>query len=211
MSNQNVLQSPLVQIDFAEFELTKQSQNKNTLWYHERPFHSHINLRGSIDDAVLISAAQQVLGGSLPVLANTAVTNGDSTVFWLGPDEWLILTPSSSANKLVDTLRTALQNTFCSVIDISGGNTIIEIGGPAAEELMCKGSTLDFHPDVFSLGDCAQTLFAKTNVLIYPAQSMQTNGKKVYRMIVRRSFADYFARWLIDAAAEFVFDQSKID
>ncbi|NND00446.1 MAG: sarcosine oxidase subunit gamma, partial [Gammaproteobacteria bacterium] len=120
------------------------------------------------------------------------------TVLWYGPDEWLILTPPAEGEKLVDSLRDALPGVFCAVTDISGGNTIIEISGSAAAALIAKGCPLDLHPAVFHVGHCAQTVMARTNIGLAKVNSAQ------YRLIVRRSFADYLGVWLLDAAREFV-------
>jgi sarcosine oxidase subunit gamma len=153
-----------------------------------------------------MTAAQKVLTISLPTAANTLTVVGDVHILWLGPQEWLIITPEDQIDTLLGELQSALQGVFSAVTDISGGNTMLEISGSVARELMCKGSTIDFHSNKLPVGGCAQTLFAMTNVTIYPYDhtlGQQFAQRSGYRLIVRRSFADYLGHWLTEAAKEF--------
>ena len=85
-----------------------------------------------------------------------------------------------------------------SVNDVTGGQTVITLSGPNAREVLSKGCPLDLHPLVFRPGDCAQTLLAKANVTLRCIDDTPS-----YELIVRRSFADYTALWLQDAALEY--------
>ena len=64
--------------------------------------------------------------------------------------------------------------------------------------MLAKGCPLDLHPRVFGPGHCAQSQIARVNAIIH-----QRDGSPSYDIVVRRSFADYLARWLDDAAAEY--------
>ena len=129
-----------------------------------------------------------MLGGDLPVDNNTFVSIGDYTVLWYGPDEWLIITREDQQSGLVDALRSALGDIFAAVTDVSGGNTVIEVRGDGARELLVKGTPIDLHPSMFAVGQCAQTVFAHAGMAIY-----QYDDAPCYRLIIRRSFADYLA------------------
>lgn len=185
-------QSPMVQIDWSALATAP-----DTLSISERPFGGYVNMRGNPDNQAFMTAAQAVLG-TLPLAPNTFTAHGDNTVFWLGPDEWLIMTPQGAALDLVAELRSALGNVFAAVTDVTGGNTCVELSGSAARDLLAKGSPIDFHPSVFSTGQCAQTVMAKTAVII-----MQSDDAPIFKIVVRRSFADYLGVWLLDAAREF--------
>jgi sarcosine oxidase subunit gamma len=117
---------------------------------------------------------------------------------WLGPDEWLLLTPPGREVGLVEELRRSLGETTSSVNDVSGGQTVIGVGGDRARDVLAKGCTLDMHPRVFGPGRCAQTLVAKAAVVV-----RQIDESPSFDLIVRRSFADYLARWLEDAGQEY--------
>ncbi len=74
----------------------------------------------------------------------------------------------------------------------------MRLAGARARDVLAKGCTIDFHPQVFQAGQCAQTALAKANVLIGLLDASPT-----YEIIVRRSFADYLERWLRHAAREY--------
>ena len=55
------------------------------------PYHGYLNLRGDPNDSGFLEAVREALGQPLPVAPNT-FTQGACRVFWLGPDEWLVMT-----------------------------------------------------------------------------------------------------------------------
>ena len=164
----------------------------------ERPFQGHVNLRGNPDDVLFAEAVEEVLGFGLALTPNTVSGDAGLMVLWLGPDEWLIITPPDGESAIVAALEAALGVIFSSVTDVTGGQTIIRLSGPRARDLLAKGCTLDLHPKVFGPGRCAQTLVAKANATIVHVDDAPT-----FDLVVRRSFAAYVQAWLQDAAQEF--------
>ena len=164
----------------------------------ERPFLGHLNLRGDPDDAGFTGAAENVLGFGLPTEPNTVAANGELLALWLGPDEWHIVTPPAAQTAVMDSLEAAFDGMHVAVTDVTGGQTVITVSGPRAREVLAKGCPLDLHPRVFKPAYCAQTLLAKANVLI-----RCVNDSPSFELIVRRSFAEYTALWLQDAALEY--------
>ncbi len=156
----------------------------------------HINLRGDPQDDKFLSAAADALGEQLPLAANTMLSGGHR-IYWLGPDEWLIVTALRDTAGLLDTLRGALAAQRAAITEVSGGQVVMRLAGARARDVLAKGCTIDFHPQVFQAGHCAQTALAKANVLIGLLDASPT-----YEIIVRRSFADYLERWLRHAARE---------
>ncbi|MFG3437767.1 sarcosine oxidase subunit gamma [Nonomuraea sp. NPDC047897] len=157
----------------------------------ELPFRTQVNLR--VDPAG--PAARDlgdVLGAPLPVEPCTAVTAGDVTVAWLGPDEWLVIAPPGHRHEL---LAKALGDRPGSVVDVSAQRTTLLVGGPRAGDLLAHGCALDLHPSVFGPGRCAQTTLARAQVVLLP----RPDG---FHVLVRSSFAAYLAEWLLDAAVE---------
>ena len=66
-----------------------------------------------------------------------------------------------------------------------------------ARETLKKSTPYDVHPSAFPVGKGVTTIFAKTSITLRQPQA------DCWELIVRRSFADYIYRWLLDAAAEF--------
>jgi len=193
MSESESRESPLVQIDLGGCDAAVGVQ------LHESLFQGHLNVRGRPDNHAFLSAVTRVLGAEPPLQANTFVVAGTSMIYWLGPDEWLIVTQPGQQAALAATLGEALQGVFSSITDVSSGQAIISVSGANARALLEKGCPIDLHPREFAIGDCAQTHLAKAAVLI-----SAVNDAPGYELIVRRSFADYLGLWLLDAIVEFV-------
>jgi sarcosine oxidase subunit gamma len=97
-------------------------------------------------------------------------------------------------------LRNGLRGRRCSVTDISDGQTILHLHGSRVLDVLRKGCSLDLRAPAFRAGFCAQTMIAKTGALI----GCIDRPSSLY-LIVRRSFAEYLALWLKDAATEYGF------
>jgi sarcosine oxidase subunit gamma len=165
----------------------------------ELPFLAQLNLRldpaGPVADAVA-----KVLGVSVPTTPCTSVRSGVYDVLWLGPDEWLVLAPAGSEVELGAALRDAIGSGLCAVTDVSAQRTTVALSGPGARELLAKGCSIDFHPLVNPAGSCVQTLVAQTGVIIAVRDDTATD----FLVLVRSSFAEYFAAWLVDASNELI-------
>lgn len=160
---------------------------------------SMLNVRGRCENPGFLAAVEEALGVPVPEAANC--WNGDErlAIVWLGPDEWLVMGPDGQAADLESRLRRAAgDDHWLSVVDVSHSYTGFTLSGPAARDVLAKGCPLDLHPRVFEPGDCAQSLLAKTGVLLIHAR-----GGDTIEIWVRNSFARYTAAWLADAMAEF--------
>ncbi len=184
-------QSPLVQID-----LDKAADASPAV--RELPFTGFINLRGRTDNTAFLAAVLKALGTEPPKEANTVTEAGDNRIFWLGPDEWLVITPAGQQAAVKDALLKALDGVFSSVVDNTSGLTMIEITGQHAAELLATDCPLDLHPRAFKPGQCAQTRLAKAGMTLAP--KMDGSG---FDVIIRRSFADYLLLWLLEARKAF--------
>ncbi len=184
-------QSPLVQIKLGE-------PRGGAPRIEEKPFLGFINLRGRADNTRFLAATLKVLGCEPPAKANTVVDSGDYRIYWLGPDEWLIMTPAGQQTALKKKLDKALSGVFSAVVDNSSGLTTLHITGDNAAALLATDCPLDLHPREFKPGQCAQTRLAKAGMTLTPMADQSG-----FEVIIRRSFADYLLVWLQDAAIAF--------
>ncbi|MGB7754986.1 MAG: sarcosine oxidase subunit gamma family protein [Salinisphaera sp.] len=164
----------------------------------ERPFLSHISLRGKCDDTAFTDACAKVLGNSLPTTPNTQVEGDGVVVCWMGPTEWLVLAETEAGQGLLESLRAALAGIHSGVVELSGGQTLIEIRGEHAVDTLAKGTTIDLHPRHFGADRCTRTLLAKTTVFVRVVDPGQA-----FEIVVRRSFADHLWQWLRDSGHEY--------
>ncbi|GGV71419.1 sarcosine oxidase subunit gamma [Streptomyces massasporeus] len=167
----------------------------------ELPFLTMVNLRvdPSSETAGRIETA---LGAPLPRRCGDTAASGPRTILWLGPDEWLVLSPpeeaAASREPEAVALRDALGSDPGSVVDVSANRTTLELSGPSARQVLEKGCPLDLHPRAFGPGRAMSTTVGPVAVLLW-----QVDDAPTYRLLPRSSFADYLARWLVDAMSEF--------
>jgi sarcosine oxidase subunit gamma len=161
----------------------------------EVPFVSMVSLRV---DPVSPAAARvaAVLGAPLPRACGEVTGTDSNHALWLGPDEWLVLV-ATDAVAMADQLTAALGEEPGLALDVSANRTVLELAGPSTRAVLEKGCPVDLHPRSFGPGNAVSTTLARVPVLLW-----QT-GEDTYRLLPRSSFADYVARWLLDAMLEF--------
>ncbi|MEV6126975.1 sarcosine oxidase subunit gamma family protein [Streptomyces violaceusniger] len=174
----------------------------------EWPFSTMVNLR--VDPASeAADRIEKTLGAPLPRQCGHSTASRCHTVLWLGPDEWLALSRADGSDGTDGTdgvdgtavaaeLRAALGADPGSVVDVSANRATLELSGPAARQVLEKGCPLDLHPRAFGPGHAVSTTVGPVAVLLW-----QVDGAPTYRLFPRSSFADYLARWLIDAMSEY--------
>jgi sarcosine oxidase subunit gamma len=161
---------------------------------YERPFLTQLTLRVREGH----EAVGAVLGVPLPSDPCTFTSGtgefGAVDVLWLGPDEYLVLAAPGVAG-LEPAVREAIA--VGAVTDTSAQRTTVELAGPAVRDVLAHGCSIDLHPKAAPPGTCVQTLLARTGVILL------VRGEDKYTVLVRQSFAAYFAAWLADAALEY--------
>lgn len=170
---------------------------KSRVVLRERAMLGHLILRGGA--IVLDEAVRQVLGVGLPARPNglTQDARGERSIQWLSPDEWLLIVPGGEEAALEAKLREALGDAHYAIVNASGGQTLLELEGEKARELLMKSTPYDVHPDAFPVGKGVTTVFAKANLIL------RRPTEERWELVLRRSFADYLYRWILDAGAEY--------
>lgn len=157
----------------------------------ELPLLAQVGLR--VDPAEVDAA---VLG--LPTVPNTVEIRDGRRTMWLGPAEWLVVGDPGTEAAIAAELEAATAGAFATVLDLSANRTAVELSGPRARDVLATGCALDLHPRAFAPGRCAQTLVARTQVILD-----QVDDRPAYRLLVRGSFAAHLVAWLADAMREF--------
>lgn len=169
-----------------------------TVLIAELPLSGALDLRLDPRDGAALAAARECLGYELPK-PNASAQAADLAVLWLGPDEWLVVTPDGSQAALAVRLRSALSNRHAAVTDVSDARATFDVSGPCSRDLLRKGCAVDLHPREFTTGHSVVTALGRVRVIL-----RQTAELPAYRVWVDRSNADYLWSWLSDAALEFV-------
>ena len=171
-------------------------ETHNGLLVQELAFRGFLNIRANPQDVKQMKAMSSVLGVTVPVAPCTRAESGGFSIHWLGPDEWLVVAPGGEQGSIEAALRKSMKG-HISVVDVSGGLTLLRLSGKGVDVVMKKSSVYDFHPRNFGSGKSVQTTFAKAGAIV----SQSDEGS--FDLVIRRSFADYIARWLLDAGEEF--------
>ena len=177
-------------------ELAGKGSAKAGITLREKKLLGHLIIRGDAQDAAFVAGVQSALGLELPA-ALSVVSSGESSLQWLAPDEWLLIVPSGAEFEVERKLREALAGVHISVVNVSGGQSLLELSGEKVRELLMKSTSYDVHPNNFPVGKAVGTVFAKSQLLI------RRTGEQTWELVIRRSFADYWWLWLQDASAEY--------
>lgn len=187
-------QSPLHHADLAS--LVGKGRKNAGVTLRERKFLGHLTLRGDGHDPEFAAGVHKALGLELPV-ALTVVANAEMSLQWVGPDEWLLIVPGGQEVAVEQKLRAALEGQHIQVVNVSGGQSLLELRGPNVRDVLMKSTSYDVHPNNFPVGKAVGTVFAKSQLVI------RRTAEDTWELVIRRSFADYWWLWLQDASAEY--------
>ncbi|MFJ2984121.1 MULTISPECIES: sarcosine oxidase subunit gamma [unclassified Pseudomonas] len=187
-------QSPLHHADLAS--LVGKGRKNAGVTLREKKFLGHLTLRGDGHNPAFAAGVHKALGLELPV-ALTVVANSEMSLQWLGPDEWLLIVPGGQEFAVEQKLRAALEGQHIQVVNVSGGQSLLELRGPNVRDVLMKSTSYDVHPNNFPVGKAVGTVFAKSQLVI------RRTAEDTWELVIRRSFADYWWLWLQDASAEY--------
>lgn len=125
---------------------------------------------------------------------NRVISTALGDCAWVRPDEWLILGALDARQTTRAMLEQNISSESGAVVDISGSRVALELCGARSREILASVCPLDLHPRAFVVGQCAQSLIAKSPVFLQMA-----NDAPTWRLLVRPSFASYVVSWLTDA------------
>lgn len=188
-------QRPTVEVPARSPLYTRSALSGDGLSLQENALATHLVIRGNATDSSFAQGVAKATGLALPSNLQSQ-TNGGWTLRWIAPDEWLLTGPGESAFTMETALRDNLSGHY-AVINVSGGQTLVQLSGANARTVLMKSCPYDVHHHNFPVGKVVSTIFAKSQAVI------SRTGDDAWELIVRRSFADYIWRWLVDAGREF--------
>lgn len=186
-------ESPLYHADLAS--IARKGAKQGGVTIQELKLLGHLVIRGKVEDAAFMAAAEKVMGVALPGPLQTSI-NGNLSIRWISPDEWLVVVPGDRAFDLENELRAEMTGHF-AIVNASGGQTVLSLSGANARDVLMKSTPYDVHDRNFPVGKVVTTVFAKSQAVI------SRTGEQSWELVIRRSFADYLWLWLQDASAEF--------
>jgi sarcosine oxidase subunit gamma len=135
--------------------------------------------------AAVIEKAGEAFGVALPRAACRAAAHGDRSALWLGPDEYLLLSPAGSGEALEMAFAEALGGAAYALVDVSHRQVGLTVAGPDAVALLNAECPLDLRPAAFPVGMCTRTLFGKAEIVLW------RQAQSAFYLEYWRSFAAY--------------------
>ncbi len=129
----------------------------------------------------------------LQLAAPLHASGSDLRSLWIGPDRWLIVSSSMSADLLVKRCEETLAYVLHNAVDNSAGLAVFRIIGPGARDLLAAGCGLDFRDEKFLVGNCCRTRFAQIAAVI------TAENREQFDIYVDRSYEVYLGEWLRDS------------
>jgi len=131
--------------------------------------------------------------------AGTGTCSGENpAALCLRPGEWLLVSASTPANALLETVKSRVDPEQTAVLDASDGFAVFRLSGPGAPWLLAKLSCLDFFADIRQGPHCARTKLGHVAVVVHYHQALA--GPFVFDLVVDRSFAKYLWLLLLESA-----------
>ena len=196
MADAYLRQSGLAHLKLASRTAADRGEAGVAMW--EAPARTMVTLRGDPGDRGFSDAVKDVAGLDLPREPMTSTSDGDVSILWMGPDEWLVMAPIAARARIFGNLFRALDGMAAAATEVGDAIAVIGLSGPNARDVLAKGCTIDLHPRVFGSGRCVRTLLAKIGVTLH-----QIGAAPGFEIHVHRSYADYAWRWLEDAGQEY--------
>jgi heterotetrameric sarcosine oxidase gamma subunit len=125
---------------------------------------------------------------------NRAISNGDLTVLWHGPGQWLIVR-APAATPLADELA-RMCGEDAAVVDLGHARSVLRFEGEGVRDVLNTGTSIDLRPAHFAPGACALTALGKIGALLHAVAPATID---VY---VARSYAQALVEWLEHAARD---------
>jgi sarcosine oxidase subunit gamma len=182
--------------NFLNFD--EAGQEKACVVLQEHSDIAQISIQGNANDPLFVSTLGHILKLKCPVIPNRVSESSEFALLAVAPHDWLLIAQPGQEHRLLFQLRDGLGDQECSISDLTGGQTVISIGGKHAADVLAKGTALDFGPDFFSPFRCALSQMADMSVLI-----RRGSLDNQFDIMVRRSGAGYLWMWLQEAAKEF--------
>ncbi|OED39361.1 hypothetical protein AB833_15620 [Chromatiales bacterium (ex Bugula neritina AB1)] len=150
--------------------------------------HALVDLQGDKHDIALWAKKSEL---RLPANANTFAQSGPYTLYWIGPERWLL---AASLEREPELAQLISENTLAessSAVLISDSQSFFEIRGADAGQIVSIASPLDIHSSVFPENGASYTD-------LFGLKALVIRREDGFDIMVERSFSDmvldYFQR-----------------
>ena len=145
--------------------LNLNKKNYNGVTIEELSLSGKINIRGKSSDKEFMKNIGSVLNLVLPIEPNVRIFNNNISIMWLGPNEWLVITPENEKDGIISLLKSNLNPQKTAITDVSFNRTILRLEGEKVFTLLSKFLVANLEKILKTNFSVAQTIFIKIPVL----------------------------------------------
>ena len=145
--------------------LNLNKKNYNGVTIEELNLSGKINIRGKSSDKEFMKNIGSVLNLVLPIEPNVRIFNNNISIMWLGPNEWLVITPENEKDGIISLLKSNLNPQKTAITDVSFNRTILRLEGEKVFTLLSKFLVANLEKILKTNFSVAQTIFLKIPVL----------------------------------------------
>ena len=145
--------------------LNLNKKNYNGVTIEELSVSGKINIRGKSSDKEFMKNIGSALNLVLPTEPNVRIFNNNISIMWLGPNEWLVITPENEKDGIISLLKSNLNPQKTAITDVSFNRTILRLEGEKVFTLLSKFLVANLEKILKTNFSVAQTIFIKIPVL----------------------------------------------
>ena len=145
--------------------LNLNKKNYNGVAIEELSLTGKINIRGKSSDKEFMKNIGSALNLVLPIEPNVRIFNNNISIMWLGPNEWLVITPENEKDGIISLLKSNLNPQKTAITDVSFNRTILRLEGEKVFTLLSKFLVANLEKILKTNFSVAQTIFIKIPVL----------------------------------------------
>ena len=145
--------------------LNLNKKNYNGVTIEELSLTGKINIRGKSSDKEFMKNIGSALNLVLPIEPNVRIFNNNISIMWLGPNEWLVITPENEKDGIISLLKSNLNPQKTAITDVSFNRVVLRLEGEKVFTLLSKFLVANLEKILKTNFSVAQTIFIKIPVL----------------------------------------------
>ena len=145
--------------------LNLNKKNYNGVTIEELSLTGKINIRGKSSDKEFMKNIGSALNLVLPIEPNVRIFNNNISIMWLGPNEWLVITPENEKDGIISLLKSNLNPQKTAITDVSFNRVVLRLEGEKVFTLLSKFLVANLEKILKTNFSVAQSIFIKIPVL----------------------------------------------
>ena len=178
--------------------LNLNKKNYNGVTIEELSLTGKINIRGKSSDKEFMKNIGSALNLVLPIEPNVRIFNNNISIMWLGPNEWLVITPENEKDGIISLLKSNLNPQKTAITDVSFNRVVLRLEGEKVFTLLSKFLVANLEKILKTNFSVAQTIFLKIPVLF--VRNNTDEEPTSLDLHLNRSHTNYIYELLVDGS-----------